>query len=140
MMKQRGIQNVLVVDEYGGTSGMVTLEDLLEEIVGDVRDEFEPTDANNAIQVTPNGTIVDGLVTIHEVNEALGMNLQGESDTLGGYVFETLGRKPEVGDQINFDGFTFTVEALDGLRISQVRITQTGAPARGQGETPTDEV
>lgn len=139
VMKQRGIQIALVVDEYGGTSGIVTLEDVLEEIVGDVRDEFEPNDGGGAIQVTPNGTIVDGLAPIHDVNEVLGMHLQSESDTLGGYVFETLGRKPEIGDQVHQDGFTLTVEALDGLRIARVRITRTGSVARGQDGSHSDE-
>jgi CBS domain containing-hemolysin-like protein len=139
LMKQRGLQIALVVDEYGGTSGIVTLEDVLEEIVGDVRDEFEPHDGNDTIQVTPNGTIVDGLAPIHDVNDALGMDLQSESDTLGGFVFETLGRKPEIGDEVRHNGFVLTVEALDGLRISRVRITQIGAAARGRGESPSDE-
>jgi CBS domain containing-hemolysin-like protein len=140
MMKQRGLQIALVVDEYGGTSGIVTLEDVLEEIVGDVRDEFEVSDGNTAIQVTPTGTIVDGLAPIHDVNEVLGMDLQSESDTLGGFVFETLGRKPEIGDEVRYNGYTFTVDALDGLRIARVRITQSGAAARGQAEPPSDEV
>lgn len=140
MMKARGLQIALVVDEYGGTSGIVTLEDVLEEIVGDVRDEFEPSDANSAIQVTPNGTMVDGLAPVHDVNEVLGMNLQSEADTLGGFVFEALGRKPEVGDEVHSDGFTLSVEALDGLRIALVRITQAGAAARQTGEIPPDEI
>jgi putative hemolysin len=139
LMKQRGLQIVLAVDEYGGTSGIVTLEDLVEEIVGDVRDEFEPNDDSAAIQVTPNGTIVDGLAPIHDVNETLGMDLQSEADTLGGFVFESLGRKPEIGDQVQYDGFTFSVESLDGLRISRVRITKTGPTSSGHFEAPPDE-
>lgn len=118
-------QMVVAIDEYGGTAGIVTLEDVVEEIVGEVRDEFEPLGIHaENIVVTPNGTLVNGLTSIDDVNDALGLNIESEADTIGGYVFEVLGRKPELGDEIRHAGFTFYVEALDGLRIAKVRITQ----------------
>jgi CBS domain containing-hemolysin-like protein len=122
MMQQKGLHMVVVVDEYGGTAGVVTLEDIVEEIVGEVRDEFESGETVTNIQPTPEGTMVDGLTPIDDVNEALGLNIQSEADTLGGYVFEVLGRKPELGDEIICDGYVMRVESLDNLRIAKVRV------------------
>ena len=121
-MQQSNVQMIQVVDEYGGTAGVVTLEDIVEEIVGEVRDEFESKDSSSSITVTPEGTLIDGLVAIDDVNDALGLKLESESDTLGGFVFDELGRKPEVGDEIKRNGFILRVEALDNLRIAKVRV------------------
>lgn len=124
-MLQHGQQMVVVVDEYGGTAGIVSLEDIVEEIVGEVHDEFEATGAQEQdINVTPEGTFVNGLTSIDDVNEALGLNIESEADTIGGYVFEALGRKPELGDEVSYDGVRLRVEGLDGLRIARVRITR----------------
>lgn len=127
-MQQSNVQMIQVVDEYGGTAGVVTLEDIVEEIVGEVRDEFEPDDSNSGITVTPEGTLVDGLVAIDDVNEALGLKIESESDTMGGYVFDVLGRKPEVGDEITRNGFILRVEELDNLRIAKVRVLTHSRP------------
>jgi putative hemolysin len=121
-MQQSGVQMVVVIDEYGGTAGIVTLEDIIEEIVGEVRDEFEPESATPGIVTTPEGTLIDGLVAIDDVNDALAMGIESEADTIGGYVFEVLGRKPELGDEIRRNGYVLRVEKLDGLRIAQVRV------------------
>jgi CBS domain containing-hemolysin-like protein len=137
-MQQGGHQMVAVIDEYGGTAGIVTLEDIVEEIVGEVRDEFEPATANAGdIVVTPEGTMVNGLASIDDVNEALGLDIESDSDTIGGFVFEMLGRKPELGDQINYNGFILQVEALDGLRIAGVKIIQK--PTTRQNPNPVDD-
>jgi CBS domain containing-hemolysin-like protein len=137
-MQQGGHQMVVVIDEYGGTAGIVTLEDIVEEIVGEVRDEFEPATANAGdIVVTPEGTMVNGLASIDDVNEALGLDIESDSDTIGGFVFEMLGRKPELGDQINYNGFILQVEALDGLRIAGVKIIQK--PTTRQNPNPVDD-
>src|SRR5205809_518650 len=83
-----------------------------EEIVGEVRDEFEAAGTSGSdITVTPDGTIVNGLTPIDDVNEALDLNIESEADTIGGYVFEMLGRKPELGDEVSYDGFRLSVEA-----------------------------
>lgn len=135
-MQQEGLQMIVVVDEYGGTAGIVTLEDILEEIVGEVRDEFEAGDTDREIVFTQDGAIVDGLVSIDDVNEALGMSIESEADTIGGYVFEVLGRKPELGDEIRSDSHRLRVEALDNLRIARVRVLPSGEP---QEEQPEEE-
>jgi putative hemolysin len=138
-MQQGGHQMVVVIDEYGGTAGIITLEDIVEEIVGELRDEFEPTNANAGdIVVTPEGTIVNGLASIDDVNEALGLEIESEADTIGGFVFEMLGRKPELGDEVSHNGFVFRVEALDGLRIAKVRIMQKPG-ARQDANAVADE-
>lgn len=133
-MQQRGIQMITVVDEYGGTAGIVTLEDVVEEIVGEVRDEFETEEEHSGIMTTPNGTLIDGLLAIDDVNEALGLSIESESDTLGGYVFEMLGRKPELGDEVTSNGHTLRVEELDNLRIAKVRVLPNGTAKHTIGD------
>jgi len=123
-MQQSGLQMVAVIDEYGGTAGIVTLEDIMEEIVGELHDEFESNQSTEDIIVTPVGTMVDGLASIIDINEELGLDITSEADTIGGYVFEILGRKPELHDEIRHGEFTLRVEDLDGLRIARVLITQ----------------
>ena len=137
-MQKSGQQMVSVIDEYGGTAGIVTLEDILEEIVGEVRDEFETDEPTAQIVVTPTGTLVDGLTDIHDVNDQLDLDIRSEADTIGGYVFEVLGRKPELGDEITHGKHKLRVEDLDGLRISKVRITQA-APGRATAPASADE-
>lgn len=121
-MLRGGTHMALVVDEYGGTAGIVTLEDVVEEIVGEVHDEFEAPEERPDIQVTPDGTLVNGMTPIDDLNERLGLEIETEADTVGGYVFERLGRKPELGDEVSVNGYTVRVEELDGLRIAEVRL------------------
>lgn len=139
-MQQSGVQIVVVVDEYGGTAGIITLEDIVEEIVGEVRGEFEESEHHADFVVTPEGTVIDGLVSVDDVNETLGLSIETSADTLGGYVFYMLGRKPELGDEVEGNGTVFRVEELDGLRIAKVRIVaHRGAPAPVPGETKREE-
>jgi CBS domain containing-hemolysin-like protein len=136
-MKSRRIHVAIVIDEYGGTAGMVTMEDLMERIVGEVQDEFEQPEIY--IEQLLNGdALINGLVLIEEVNERFGLHLPTEEfDTIGGYVFGRLGRKPEIGDTVQADGYTFRVDALDGLRISRLYLERTSevpaAPAESEG-------
>jgi CBS domain containing-hemolysin-like protein len=110
----------IVMDEYGGTAGLVTLEDLLEEIVGEVSDPF---DANNPeIQPQPDGSmLIEGLTLIEDVNQQLGLNLvEPDYDTIAGYVLGKLGRMPRLHDVVEGDGVRLRVEELDGLRIARL--------------------
>ncbi|MEN6436731.1 MAG: transporter associated domain-containing protein, partial [Anaerolineaceae bacterium] len=117
----------IVMDEFGGTSGLVTLEDLLEEIVGDVRDSFET--APPSIVTTADGKImIDGLTTIEEVNEHFGLNLADPHyDTVAGYVLGRLGRMARIGDvvYVRDENIRFRVDQMDHLRIDQLCLTYT---------------
>lgn len=116
----------VVLDEYGGTAGLVTLEDILEEISGEIPDQFEQDEPEIA-QIDANTWVVSGLTGIEDVNEALNIDLNDENyDTIGGFVMGRLERIPEVGDEISVDGLRFRVEQIDGMRIDQLRII-TGA-------------
>lgn len=120
-MRTRGTHLAIVVDEYGGTAGMVTLDDILERVLGEVPDEFERT-APDIVPEVDGWARVDGLTLLTDVNDYFHLNLQAdETNTIGGYVFFELGHQPRVGDTIMVDDYAVRVERLDGLRISEVR-------------------
>ena len=112
----------IVLDEFGGTAGLVTLEDLLEEIVGEVSDPFDSITPE--IQTMPDGLIlIDGLTLIEEVNQHLKLDLQDpDYDTIAGYVLGKLGRIPRIGDVVESGGVQLRVESLDGMRIAQLSL------------------
>lgn len=113
---------VVLIDEFGGTAGIVTLRDVMERIVGDVRSEKE-AGFPDVEMVGEREALVDGLLLIQDVNEHFGLDLDDEEyTTIGGYAFGALGRRPEVGDEIEAPGCTLTVVALDGMRVSRLRI------------------
>ncbi len=132
-MRRRQVQIALVIDEYGGTAGIVTIEDLLERIIGEVRDEFERPLPE--VVMLPDGTaLVDGLMLIEDLNRRFGLSLSDEEyDTVGGYVFGMLGRRPQLGDEVTIEGARARVEELDGLRISRVRLV---VPQRAASSAP----
>lgn len=129
IMRQRRVHIAIVIDEFGGTAGLVTLEDLMERIIGEVQDEFEAPETN--IEVFDDGSaLIDGLTLLGDVNERFELHLDTEEyDTIGGYVFGTLARRPAVGDEIHVDGRTLRVAALDGLRIARVHLIPAQTPA-----------
>ena len=121
-LKRKSLQLAIVIGEFGGTSGLVTVEDIVEEIVGEIPDEFD-TEAD-PIQVLPNSDIlVDGRLTIDEINEKLGTNFSKEHyDTIGGFTFGLIGKEPNVGDEVESNGYLLKVEAKDKQRVKQVRL------------------
>jgi len=136
---RRARQHVaILLDEYGGTAGLVTLEDLLEEIVGDVQDAFDH--AEPAVRWQADGSaLVDGLLQIEEVNEAFGLSLEDAYyTTLGGLVMGRLDHIPAVGDELTLaeHGIRLRVEKVDGLRAAQLRLTHLSPtpPVEGAGE------
>ncbi len=120
---REGRQHMAVVlDEYGGTAGLITLEDVLEEISGDIPDQFEVSDPE-ITQQSDGSWLISGLMQIEEVNEALGTELNDENyDTIGGYVMGKLERIPTPGDEISAGGLHFRVKKVDGRRIDQLHI------------------
>jgi CBS domain containing-hemolysin-like protein len=122
----------IVVDEYGGTAGLVTLEDLLEEIVGEIVDEYdneEPT-----VQRLADGSMrVSARMAIDEVNELIDGTLpEGDWDTVGGLVYSALGHVPVEGETVEVDGHSLTAERVQGRRISRVRVTAHTVSAPGK--------
>ena len=115
-------QLAVVIDEYGGTGGIVTMEDILEEIVGEIEGEYELPDAT-LTRVEDRMFLVAGSMTIDDFNEAVGTQLpQDGARTMAGLVFNALGRRPQPGDTITVDSVRLTVEQMDGVRITQLRV------------------
>jgi putative hemolysin len=133
-MQTEKFHMAIVVDEYGGTAGLVTMEDLLEEIVGEITDEYDVPEP--AVERLADGSLrVPGRTPIDEVHELLDVELpQEEWDTVGGLVFNTLGHVPTEGECLQVDGLEFCAERVQGQRIVSVTITRLAAP-RGK-ETP----
>ena len=121
--QQNRVQIAIVVDEYGGTAGMVTIEDILEEIVGEIKDEYDIAEEEQLELIDEKQAIVDARMNIRDVNEALGISLpEEEFDTIGGLLFNTLGRIPSPGDEVEIDGVKLRVERMRGRRILKVRV------------------
>jgi len=123
-MQRRKVPLAIVVDEYGGTSGLVTVEDLLEEIVGPIMDEHDVEERLVEV-INDQVALVAGRASIEEVNDQLHLALPaGEVDTVGGFVYSLLGHVPEPGERIAYDGLEIVVEQVEGQRIGKVRITR----------------
>jgi CBS domain containing-hemolysin-like protein len=118
--QRQELQMAIVIDEWGSFEGLFTLEDIIEEIVGEIRDEFDEEEP--AVRQLSDGSYsIDGRIPIGVVNEALGSEFESEDfDTIGGLVLGSLGRVPEVGDEIRFDGYLLRVDEVDGPRVAQV--------------------
>jgi CBS domain containing-hemolysin-like protein len=130
-LQRKRIHIAIVVDEYGGTAGLVTLEDLVEEIVGDIRDEYDEEEP--LVRVVDERTVVaDGSVRLGELAEELGVAIEaGDVDTLGGYLMDAFGRIPAVGETLERNGLGFVVEAVHEQRITKVRVTRLEGPPSG---------
>jgi CBS domain containing-hemolysin-like protein len=124
--KTRKEHMAIVLDEYGGTAGLVTMEDLLEEIVGEILDEYDETIEVRAVPVSGGELLVEGAMTIREANETYGLTIPEEDyTTVGGYVFGVLGRLPVVGDRVTGGGATFVVRGMDGRRIETLAVEKS---------------
>lgn len=121
-MRTKRIPVAIILDEYGGTSGLVTLEDMIEEIVGDISDEYDEEDDDITV-VKEDEYIVDGSTKLEDLNEMIGTNLESEDfDTIGGYVIGVIGRFPDEGEEVETDGIKIKVEKSDKNRIDELRI------------------
>ncbi|MFI5310830.1 MAG: hemolysin family protein [Gemmatimonadales bacterium] len=125
--KRRKEHMAIVLDEYGGTAGLVTMEDLLEELVGEILDEYDETSELPIPRAAAGETLVAGVTNIRDVNEQFELSVpEADYTTIGGYVFGALGRLPVIGDRVVGSGATFTVRAMDGRRIETLAIEKDG--------------
>ena len=123
--KSRKVHMAIVLDEYGGTAGLVTIEDILEEIVGEIQDEYEPAEDSTTIQHLDDRTAeVDARVYVDDLNDEMNLKLPEDDgyDTVGGFVFSTLGHIPEVGEHFEFLNIRVTVTAAERTKVNRVRI------------------
>ncbi|HYQ64288.1 hemolysin family protein [Actinophytocola sp.] len=124
-LRKSGLQLAVVVDEYGGTAGLVTLEDLIEEIVGDVRDEHDRGEINPVRPLGRDSWMVSGLLRDDELSDATGFRMpSGDYETLAGLVLARLGRIPEVNDEVQVDRWRITVMAMDRHRVAELRVAR----------------
>ncbi len=138
-MRDAGQHIAVVVDEYGGTAGIVTLEDLIEELVGDIRDEYDPRGA--APKQLHGGEVeVDGLLNLDEFAEETGRRLpEGPYETVAGYLMATLGRVPALDDEVEIPDARLTVSALDGRRVARVLVRPLPAATPALGGAPAQQ-
>jgi CBS domain containing-hemolysin-like protein len=122
-MQAKKFHMVIVADEYGSVTGLATLEDCLEELVGEIVDEHD--DEDDSLRVLPNGDLlVDGSMPIGRLNDEISTKIpENEYDTIGGFIFGMLGRVPAIGDSVEHQGWKFSTEELDGRRIQKVRVS-----------------
>ncbi len=121
-MQSKRVHIAVVVDEYGGMAGLVTLEDIVEEIVGEIRDEYDQGEDILFQQISPDEMLFVGRTDLDDLNELLGTHLTKDlADTVGGYLYGTLGHVPVEGEQVSVEGWTLTVEMVSGRRIRRVR-------------------
>ena len=137
--QRQELQMAIVIDEWGSFEGLFTLEDIIEEIVGEIRDEFDEEEP--AVRQLPDGSYsIDGRIPIGVVNEALGSEFESEDfDTIGGLVLGHLGRAPEVGDEVRLDGYLLRVDEVDGPRVAQVIACEASEVER-ENEQATEEL
>ncbi len=127
--QEKKVHLAVVVDEYGGTSGLVSLEDVIEEIVGDISDEFDVDDLVYS-KLDDNNFVFEGKTTLKDFykiikleDEAIFETRKGEAETIAGFILEVFGSFPKLGSKINFNNYVFTIEALDKKRIKQIKVT-----------------
>jgi putative hemolysin len=133
-MRRENHHLAIVVDEYGGTDGIVTLEDLIEEVIGEIYDEYDEDVAADGHDVPGGPQEVDGLLNLDDFEEVTGLRLpEGPYETVAGYVLAELGRLPDVGDAVEAGGRTLTVLELDGRRIARLGVTRTSDPEPAAG-------
>ena len=140
-MQSRGVHMALVVDEYGGVAGVVTLEDIVEEIIGEIRDEYDQGEVNLYEELPEGGYLIQGRATIDEFNEITGLDLSDEyADTLGGYIYGQLGRVPQPGEMVRDEGFDFTVEEVVARRILKVKVQKAQDHLSTDQEVSNDQI
>ena len=122
-MRKESISLAIVLDEYGATAGLITLEDLIEEIVGEIRDEYDEDEEDVITAVGENEYIADGSAKLDEINEVLGLSLASDDyDSIAGHVIYLLDHLPSEGETLTDCGVTYTVDKVDKNRIDKIHI------------------
>ncbi len=139
--QRRKVHIAIVLDEYGGTAGLVTIEDLLEEIVGEIQDEYD-VEEPMIVRLSPDEARIDGRVDVDELGEMFDIPIaledEDEYDTVGGLIFHRLGHVPRPGDEVRLDGLTLTVESTDGRRVGKVLAVRQRDPDDDSGNDGDD--
>ncbi|MCP3775711.1 hemolysin family protein [Paenibacillus sp. MZ04-78.2] len=134
LMQRKKVQIALLIDEYGGTSGMVTLEDILEEIVGEIQDEFDPDERAHVEKKDEFNYSIDGLMLIDEVNDQFGLEIESENyDTIGGWMYSQVELPPKHGQSVVYQNeFEFVIEETDDLRIARLAVRKLQSDSQSQ--------
>jgi CBS domain containing-hemolysin-like protein len=128
-LRQRRVHMAIVIDEYGGTAGLVTIEDILEEIVGEIRDEYDESEQPMVTPVGEHEYVFDSRIPIDDVNDLLGVKLSDEeSDTLGGLIYNRLGKVPKPGDILEVEGLRLKVLDVQDRRIGKINAVYLNTP------------
>lgn len=123
-LRENNIHLVIVVDEYGGMSGLLCLEDLIEKIVGDIKDEFD-NESEEIVTIETNKYLVNPRISLSDLNEKIGSSFtEDDIDTLGGLIFMIFGRIPQKNDKIEYKNYLFTIDSISGRKINKVKIEQ----------------
>ncbi|MGH2593648.1 MAG: hemolysin family protein, partial [Anaerolineae bacterium] len=129
-LQQRRVHMAIVIDEYGGTAGLVTIEDILEEIVGEIRDEYDESEEPTIKRLGGGEYEIDARAQIDDVNDLLQVKLSDEeSDTLGGFIYNVLGKVPAPGDEIEVEGVRLKVLDVQDRRIGKIHVHQLVSPS-----------
>ena len=126
-MRRRNVREALVIDEYGGTAGLVTFASLMERIVGDLN---TAAGGSPRVNTLPDGSAdIDGLVLVSDVNQQFDLHIDEDTyTTVGGFVLGQLGRRPQMGDTVTIENRTMRVDALDGIRVARVWLSKPASP------------
>ncbi|MBO4415792.1 MAG: HlyC/CorC family transporter, partial [Lachnospiraceae bacterium] len=129
VMREEYKSMAIVLDEYNSTAGLITIEDLIEEIVGEIRDEYDLDEVDSIQALTDNTYEVQGQTVIEDVNDEFGLNIESDDyDTIAGHVIALLGHIPKVGESVTEDDVTYTVTAIDKNRVDKITIVRHPAP------------
>ncbi len=139
-MQAQRIHMAIVVDEYGGVAGLVTLEDIIEEIIGEIQDEYDLSEEDLVQQAGPDEYVFLGRIDLEDFNEVMDSSIpKAESDTLAGYLYDHFGRVPHEGESLQTDGLILTVEQIIGRRIRRVRAQHIPAEQKGDKENGSND-
>jgi CBS domain containing-hemolysin-like protein len=130
----------VVVDEYGGAVGIVTLDDVLGELVGEIKDEFDQEQAREFVRLSDEEFVVQGQLNLYELQELAGLELEtADVSTIGGYVVQLLGHLPRQGEQVHIEGYLVTITQTDGRRILQLHFKRDQPAPKGKAEDELKE-